>query len=88
MKVGMIRKNKIQRFGIIKNQLILEICNDKLNEYTLCQLIALTKGGFKRKLREMAVMKQSPLRTWTLVDAICWNEQEKIDCLRKYADNL
>ena len=88
MRIGAIRKNKLEKFASKKDEIINQICCNGINEYTLCQLVTLSKGNFRKQLRELTFRKNSPMRTWEIVQLLCSCNKERRNCLESYAKSL
>jgi len=82
------KKGKWTKFCEKRQEILGQISRNGLNEFSLCQLVAVTKGRYKIRLRQIAMMEIGIERTWELIDHLGLDDVEKEEVLEVLAENI
>jgi len=82
------RKGKWTEFCHKRQEILKQLSENQLNEYNLCQLVAVTRGTYKIKLRKIALMEIGIERIWELIDHLGLDEAEKEEVLEVLSKHI
>ena len=82
------KDGKWQSFCEKRQEILHQIARNSLNEFELCQLVSITKGAYRTKLKKILFMEVGVERLWELIDALGLDDSEKEDIIEVLSEHL